>query len=626
MGADLDYKNGQRKGVDRYTPPLTINQKIWFIFLLPTVFCCIVYIADVATDIALVERHFAEDRCFAGSLTVILMYSPSVVHFILTMMDASKWPESDKKTSKKVCWVLKNVGLMILFPVHAIHRFAGKLFWSLEALLCQDLEKEQALLEAAKPSHSELYLLLQALLQALPQAFLQTYILASFKIPHERTGVIQFLSITTSIASAAIAASLYMRFESQRLAGRRTPWEVSNGESEKSGLKSKMSLMTTIESQITADTLAEKSPTVDEPEEDLPPSPKQPQLPKGVPQSAILSLPPLPPQIRAKLIKASGDELPEELQKEYDGCIEGEPLNIRSSIYVSEGKSPMKDKDPLEDLPSEAERANSASPASSLPDAPPPPLPYPFDIPLDEENEDRENESENKTRDQSLMDQSTEVEAKMKTASPSADQSPTIEKPLEEHLSREPLIDDTPTHGKELSSKDFQPIPLPTRKWKVEGLVEDDFLGKFIGFIWWFLFITARVLAMATFAFFYPWVFIIVFLLHYFGMVSYLFNCEKSKESSTKLLRLGLGFVYLFCFVEIRTRFTNPNTFTLLFVIVGIVENTLSSVAWYFFADWSSWWFLYAFFFVITSMILSILSMGLYFLILKPPTQDIYTN
>lgn len=424
-----------------------------------------------------------------------------------------------------------------------------------------------------------------------------------------------------------------MRFESQRLAGRKTPWAVKNQSAEKSGLKSKMSLMTTIESQITADTIAETSPTEENPEKEEEEkkieSPKQPQLPKGVPQSAILSLPPLPPQIRARLIKASGDELPEDLQKEYDGNMEAEPLNIRSSIYGSEAKSPHIEKDTTEDLSLELEQTNSLSPAPSLPEVPPPPLPYPFDIPLDDEPSERDN-SEHKTEDQFLMDQSNDIEAsRMKTASPSAEHSPIIEKPIEEHLSREPLIDDdfsTPTHGKPSTPKHFQPIPLPTRKWKVEGLVEDDFLGKFIGFIWWFLFITSRVLALATLAFFYPWVFVAVFLLHYFGMVSYLFNCDKSKDSSITLLRLGLGFVYLFCFVEIKTRFKNPNTFTLIFVVVGIIENTISSAAWYFFADWSSWWFIYAFFFIITSMILSILSMGLYFLILKPPTQDIYTN
>lgn len=419
-----------------------------------------------------------------------------------------------------------------------------------------------------------------------------------------------------------------MRFESQRLAGRRTPWSLKNPESEKLGLKSKVSLMTTIESQITADTLAENSPHIEEPEE--PPkleSPKQPQLPKGVPQSAILSLPPLPPQIRAKLIKASGDELPEELRNEYDTVVDGEPLNIRTSIYGSDAKSPMKNKEPAEEFSLELEPPRSISPATSFSEVPPPPLPFPLDIPPDDDLSEKDNnDSENKTEDHSLMDHN-DNESKMKTASPSAEDSPIMEKPIEEHLSREPLIDDLPTPVHEKSSpKHFQPIPLPTRKWKVEGLEEDDFLGKFIGFIWWFLFITSRVLTLATLAFFHPWMFGIVVLLHYFGMVTYLFNCEKSKESSTTLLRLGLGFVYLFCFVEIRTRFKNPNTFTLLFVVVGIIENTLSSAAWYFFAEWSSWWFLYAFFIIITSMILSILSMGLYFLTLKPPTQDIYTN
>lgn len=121
----MEHKNNDRKGIDRFNLPLTINQKIWFLFLLPTAFCCIIYIADVATDIALVERHFTEDRCLAGAVTVILIYAPPIVYFILTIMDSKKWPEPEKDTLKKVRWIAKELGLLVFFPIYAIHRYGS---------------------------------------------------------------------------------------------------------------------------------------------------------------------------------------------------------------------------------------------------------------------------------------------------------------------------------------------------------------------------------------------------------------------------------------------------------------------------------------------------------------------
>lgn len=414
-----------------------------------------------------------------------------------------------------------------------------------------------------------------------------------------------------------------MRFESQRVLGRQTPWSTKKKSPEKGGLEPKESLMTTIESQMTSDTAAENSPAENRLEEGSD-SPKPPALPKGVPQTAILSLPPLPPQIRARLIKASGDELPEDLQKDYEDVVDGEPLNIRTSIYGPDAKSPVREKEPPPDP--DFSMLPPFSPAPSLPDAPPPPPPIPLDIPMDDE-EDLPTPPPDPREEADLVDVQADPPEPLE---PSPDASPTMELKVEENLPSEPLLDRSTATTLQIKPtspvKNFSSIPLPTRKWKIEGLAEDDFLGKFIGFVWWFLFISSRVIALACLAFFYPWAFAVVVLLHYGAMVFYLFYCEKSEDPSTMALRLGLGFVYLFCFIEIRTRFKDPKRFTVCFVAAGAAENLLSSIGWYFFGVWSSWWFVYAFFLVISSLILSTMAMGLYFIILKPSTHNVYTN
>lgn len=396
--------------------------------------------------------------------------------------------------------------------------------------------------------------------------------------------------------------------------------------------------MTTIESQMTSDTAAENSPA-EHPAEDGSDSPKPPALPKGVPQSAILSLPPLPPQIRARLIKASGDELPEELQKDFEGSVvDGEPLNIRTSIYGPNAKSPVRDKETRDETTLDFSILPPLSPAPSLPDAPPPPPPIPLDIPLDDDEDlpepppdPRDLKTEEEIAEPPVADPPTEFSNPPEEENPSPDRSPTVETTrIEEHLSSEPLLEKSATATFQIKPtspvKSYTAVPLPTRKWKIEGLGEDDFLGKFIGFVWWFLYITSRVIALACLAFFYPWLFGVVVLLHYSAMVYYLFQCEKSDDPSTKALRIGLGFVYLFCFIEIRTRFQNPKTFTVCFVAAGAAENILTSIAWYFFGVWSSWWFVYAFFLIISGLILSTMAMGLYFIILKPSTRDVYVD
>lgn len=56
-------------------------------------------------------------------------------------------------------------------------RYAKQLFWSIEALLRDEKDRDEALLTADRPSQTELYLFLQPFLQSIPQAFLQVYIM-----------------------------------------------------------------------------------------------------------------------------------------------------------------------------------------------------------------------------------------------------------------------------------------------------------------------------------------------------------------------------------------------------------------------------------------------------------------
>lgn len=116
-------KDPEGKGTDdRLSLSLTVNQKIWLLFVVPTALCCVVYVADIATDVAMVDRHFSDNRCVVGSLTLILIYLPAIAFFVLTLLDERKWPKPEEGTWKKTAWIGKQVLLLLFFPIHAMHR------------------------------------------------------------------------------------------------------------------------------------------------------------------------------------------------------------------------------------------------------------------------------------------------------------------------------------------------------------------------------------------------------------------------------------------------------------------------------------------------------------------------
>lgn len=102
---------------------LTLSQRIWLFFILPTALNCAVYIADVATDIAVVERHLAEARLLPAILTFILIYAPAFAFLAITLSDKRR---QQSESASRVKWSFKQLILAIFFPIHAMHRCVVK--------------------------------------------------------------------------------------------------------------------------------------------------------------------------------------------------------------------------------------------------------------------------------------------------------------------------------------------------------------------------------------------------------------------------------------------------------------------------------------------------------------------
>ncbi|XP_053999203.1 uncharacterized protein LOC128887387 [Hylaeus anthracinus] len=171
-----------------------------------------------------------------------------------------------------------------------------------------------------------------------------------------------------------------------------------------------------------------------------------------------------------------------------------------------------------------------------------------------------------------------------------------------------------------------QTLKVPQRRYTKKGLEEDDPVGKFLCFLWWFFFILARILAIAVFYEFYPLYLCIVLGIHYGIMLTYLFYYAKYYDIITFFVNLWLGLVYIVSLIEYRIKFKYADKWMLPYYLFVILQNTFLTLAWYMYADWDGFWYSYVFYVIFGSMTLCILSTTIYCALLKPKKRRVYTS
>ncbi|XP_034174912.1 uncharacterized protein LOC117601823 [Osmia lignaria lignaria] len=181
--------------------------------------------------------------------------------------------------------------------------------------------------------------------------------------------------------------------------------------------------------------------------------------------------------------------------------------------------------------------------------------------------------------------------------------------------------------GTEINEKDStQNLRVPQRRYSKKGLEEDDPVGKFLCFLWWFFFILARILAIAVFNEFYPLYLAIVLGVHYIVMLIYLFYYVKYYDIITFFVNLWLGLVYIISLIEYRIKFKYADKWVLPYYIFVLVQNTCLTLTWYFNADWDGFWYTYIFYVIFGSMSLCVSSTIIYCTLLKPKKHRVYTS
>lgn len=174
--------------------------------------------------------------------------------------------------------------------------------------------------------------------------------------------------------------------------------------------------------------------------------------------------------------------------------------------------------------------------------------------------------------------------------------------------------------------KRMRSLRVPRRKYSTKGLEEDDPVGFFLAFIWWFLFIFSRVFSIALFYEFYPIYLSGVLGVHYAVMIAYLFYYAKYYDATTFFVNLWLGLIYVFSIVEYRIKFKYADKWLVFYYVFVFVQNGLMTLGWYLNADYDGFWYTYVCHAIFISMGLCLLSTITYHVILKPKKQRVYVT
>lgn len=194
-----------------------------------------------------------------------------------------------------------------------------------------------------------------------------------------------------------------------------------------------------------------------------------------------------------------------------------------------------------------------------------------------------------------------------------------------------------------------QPPALPTRRQLIDGLEQDDFLGKAVSTAAWSLVLLQRMLALSAFAYFHPLACLILCTAHYLLMLAALLAETRLHTKAERVMfYLFLAYVYIFCIVELKVKFRRPRRTLIAYAVLLMVQNVVMSVWWFGRREYgrlattgldtdeaatqaadevsasSTWWFGFMFAAVMLSGVYALLCWMVYYFLLKPSARVLY--
>lgn len=168
-------------------------------------------------------------------------------------------------------------------------------------------------------------------------------------------------------------------------------------------------------------------------------------------------------------------------------------------------------------------------------------------------------------------------------------------------------------------------IPIRIPRSYMRGLEPQDAIAALVHFLGWYAFFVARLFSIAAFIDFFPFIAIIILMIHY--QVMLLFLIVPQASTVNRAFYVFLAFIYLFCLMEFKIRFRHVRVWHMFWIVVCTVEIVVFIVVWATVDNnLHNWWRNFIVIVTIVSMLLSYILLTIYFLLLQPRETVIYIN
>ncbi|CAG9567362.1 unnamed protein product [Danaus chrysippus] len=540
-----------------------------------------IYLTVICYDLALIYEHINNGYKALGILYLILMILPALLSLIFTLASPPPGLQTEESAfsvtinNDDVRWIFEEILKTVLFPISVCGRYCFLIFWWIEAVYAarandEDRTKE-ALSKARTPSSVELYLFLQAFIHSAPYVVVNILdMMANYADPKYDRMTLQAVSMIASSLRMASTATIYRRFEREKLCGRKYPW---NAKTENENLNK------------TADT--EKENKTNETVTDEP-------LFDSVIKRHSSSITRKTNDYRDEIISDLIHFSPRNSEKNsvlYDDNIDYNSHSDTSSDYSPpETRNEILDSDdeyvkPISIIDKIAPRRSTEYTVEHVYVPPPPafmaPRPGSFAVWAEK-----------------LVENAESIPTWLSAP------------PRRKHWE---VIPEEPD------------VPRRVPRNYMRGLQPQDATAALVNFLGWYSFFVARLLSIAAFIDFFPFVAIIILMCHYQAMLLFLIVPQASTVK--RAFYVFLAFIYLFCLMEFKIRFRHVRVWHVFWIIVCTVEIVVFISLWATIDNnLHSWWKHFVVTVTLVSMCISYVLFLLYFVLLQPRETVVYVD
>ncbi|KAJ0181705.1 hypothetical protein K1T71_002427 [Dendrolimus kikuchii] len=548
--------------------------------VLPSCGGLIIYLIVICFDFALIYEHFANGEKGIGALCVTLIVLPSIIALVFTLASPPSSLETELSgftvTLQKndIKWILLQFAKAIFFPFAAIGRYCFQIFWWVEAVCASRAQDDERIREAISiirdPSPMELYLFLQAFIHSAPFAIVNILdLMARYSgLTYDNISV-QAISIIAATLRMASTATMYRRFEREKLCGRKYPWQkLSTDDTKNLNNENNSKNDKEVEENIYEPILKRES-SVSEKTDESSKIKTNSDLMQFSPRNTITS-------------SVFYDDLSEsDLSSDYMPPLSPPKKRKWSSVQDSDEEYVR----PISIIDRVAPRRRDTEYTIEKVNITPPPAipaPRPGSIAVWAEK---------------LVENAESI--------PTWLSAPPRRKYCDEVVQDEP------------------DLPRRVPRSYMRGLEPQDMTAALVHYLGWYAFFVARLLSIACFINFSIFIATIILFSHY--QIMLLFLIVPQASTVKRGFYVFLAFIYIFCLMEFKIRFRHVRVWHVFWIIVCTIETLVFTSVWVSVDNTiDEWWRAFIVKVILGGMTLGYMCFLVYFVLLKPRETIVY--